>query len=117
VFQVDAARGPGDVGSKENKYGNAFYAHKMRLETTGNSACDYEGKSSRTWDMCNEGKLNPYSKKPVSYKLVSREVPALLPREGGLVWKRAGFARHAVHVTKCELLPCLYKITTTLNVY
>jgi len=104
VFQVDATRGPGDVGSKENKYGNAFYAHKTRLETVGNSACDYEGKSSRTWDMCNEDKLNPCSKKPVTYKLVSREVPELLPREGGLVWKRAGFARHAVHVTKCELL-------------
>jgi primary-amine oxidase len=46
--------------------------------------------------------LNPYSHKPVSYKLVSREVPPLLPKEGSLVWKRAGFARHAVHVTKCE---------------
>jgi primary-amine oxidase len=51
--------------------------------------------------MANTNKLNPYSKKPVSYKLVSRDVPPLLPKEGGLVWKRAGFARHAVHVTKC----------------
>ncbi|EEH17658.2 hypothetical protein PABG_00221 [Paracoccidioides brasiliensis Pb03] len=42
-------------------------------------------------------KLN---KKPVSYKLVIREVPALLPKGGGLVWNRAGFARHAVRVTK-----------------
>lgn len=101
VFQVDATRGPGEVGSAENKYGNAFFAQKTKLETAGKSHCDYEGKSSRTWDMSNENKLNPYSKKPVSYKLVSREVPALLPREGGLVWKRAGFARHAIHVTKC----------------
>jgi primary-amine oxidase len=42
----------------------------------------------------------------VSYKLVSREVPAMLPKEGGLVWKRAGFARHAVHVTKCKSSAC-----------
>jgi primary-amine oxidase len=35
----------------------------------------------------------------VSYKLVSREVPSLLPKPGSLVWKRGGFARHAVHVT------------------
>ncbi|KAI9872983.1 MAG: Copper amine oxidase, partial [Watsoniomyces obsoletus] len=61
---------------------------------------DYDGSSSRTWEMSNENKLNPYSHKPVSYKLVSREVPALLPKEGSLVWKRAGFSRHAVHVTK-----------------
>ncbi|KAL2365005.1 Copper amine oxidase [Blastomyces dermatitidis] len=61
---------------------------------------DYDGASSRTWDIANTNKLNPHSKKPVGLKLVSRGVPALLPREGGLVWNRAGFARHAVHVTK-----------------
>ena len=105
VFQVDAARGPGEVGSKENKYGNAFYAKKTRFETVEQAMSDYDGSSSRTWEMCNENKLNPYSHKPVSYKLVSREVPTLLPREGGLVWKRAGFARHAVHVTKCKFRP------------
>jgi primary-amine oxidase len=63
---------------------------------------DYDGALSRTWEMSNTNKLNPYSHKPVSYKLVSREVPPLLPKEGSLVWKRAGFARHAVHVTKCK---------------
>lgn len=102
VFQVDAVRGPGEVGSKENKHGNAFYAKKTRFETAEQAMSDYDGSSSRTWEMCNENKLNPYSHKPVSYKLVSREVPTLLPREGGLVWKRAGFARHAVHVTKYD---------------
>lgn len=107
VFQVDARQGAGEVGSAENKYGNAFYAHRTKFRTPQESVSDYDGSTSRAWEMCNEGKLNPYSGKPVSYKLVSREVPALLPKEGGLVWKRAGFARHAVHVTKCasSLLP------------
>ncbi|EEQ84631.1 primary-amine oxidase [Blastomyces dermatitidis ER-3] len=76
IFQVDATRGPGEA------------------------MADYDGASSRTWDIANTNKLNPHSKKPVGLKLVSRGVPALLPREGGLVWNRAGFARHAVHVTK-----------------
>lgn len=102
IFQVDAAQGPGEVGSAENKYGNAFYAKKTKFSTPEGAMSDYDGSSSRTWEMCNENKLNPYSKKPVSYKLVSREVPAMLPKEGGIVWKRAGFARHAVHVTKYE---------------
>ena len=35
----------------------------------------------------------------MAYKLISREVPRLLPKEGSLVWKRGGFARHAIHVT------------------
>ena len=106
IFQVDAAQGPGDVGSAENKYGNAFYAKKKKYTNPVEAMADYDGASSRTWEMCNEGKINPYSHKPVSYKLVSREVPAMLPKEGGLVWKRAGFARHAVHVTRCKSLAC-----------
>ncbi|EMF11742.1 peroxisomal copper amine oxidase [Sphaerulina musiva SO2202] len=100
IFQVDAARGEGAVGSKENPYGNAFYAKKTKLETPSTARSDYDGNTSRTWDITNTNKINAYSKKPVSYKLVSREVPPLLPKEGSLVWKRAGFARHAVHVTK-----------------
>ncbi|KAH8903592.1 copper amine oxidase [Coniochaeta sp. PMI_546] len=100
VFMVDAVPSDAPVGSAENYYGNAFYAKRTKLATTGEAKTDYNGATSRTWDICNTGKLNPHSKKPVSYKLVSREVPGLLPKEGSLVWKRAGFARHAVHVTK-----------------
>jgi primary-amine oxidase len=102
VFQVDATPGAGAVGSPENPYGNAFYAKKTKYTTPTEAMADYDGNTSRTWDLSNEGKLHPYSRKPSSYKLVSREVPALLPKEGSLVWKRAGFARHAVHVTRCK---------------
>lgn len=100
VFQVDALASAADVGSKENPYGNAFYAEKTKFKTVGESLSDYNGATSRTWDISNTSKLHPYSGKPATYKLVSREVPGLLPKEGSLVWKRAGFARHAVHVTK-----------------
>jgi primary-amine oxidase len=100
VFEVDAVRGEGEVGSAENFYGNAFYAKKTMLKTPATAMSDYDGNTSRTWEMSNTNRLNPYSKKPVCYKLVSREVPPLLPKENSLVWKRAGFARHAVHVTK-----------------
>lgn len=102
VFEVDAVPGAGPVGSSANPYGNAFFARRTRLETPRAAARDYDGRASRTWDMVNENVLNAHSGKPVGYKLVSREVPALLPKEGSLVWKRAGFARHAVHVTRCE---------------
>ncbi|KAJ4423886.1 peroxisomal copper amine oxidase [Gnomoniopsis sp. IMI 355080] len=100
VFMTDTVASDAPVGSPENFYGNAFYAKRTKLVTTGQAKTDYNGATSRTWDMSNENKLHPYSKKPASYKLVSREVPGLLPKEGSLVWKRAGFARHAVHVTK-----------------
>lgn len=104
VFMVDAVPSDAPVGSPENFYGNAFYARRTKLDTTGTAMTDYNGATSRTWDICNTSKLHPYSRKPVSYKLVSREVPRLMPKEGSLVWKRAGFARHAVHVTKCKTI-------------
>ena len=111
VNMVDTVPSDAPVGSPENFYGNAFYAKKTKLRTSGEAKTDYNGATSRTWEMVNESKLHPYSKKPVSYKLVSREVPGLLPKPGSLVWKRAGFARHAVHVTPCKL-PSLTMIYT-----
>ena len=99
VFQVDATPGEAPVGSSENFHGNAFYAKKTKFSTVKESLADYNGATSRTWDIANTSRINPVSGKPASYKLVSREVPGLLPKEGSLVWKRAGFARHAVHVT------------------
>lgn len=98
VFEVDAVASDAPVGSKENRYGNAFMARKTPLKTQATGISDYN--PCRTWDIANTNKLNPHSKNPVSYKLVSREVPGLMPKEGSLVWDRAGFARHAVHVTR-----------------
>jgi primary-amine oxidase len=104
VFMSDAVPSDAPVGSPENFYGNAFYAKRTKLGTPAEAATDYDGTKSRTWDMCNTNKLHPYSGKPASYKLVSREIAPLLPKQGSLVWKRAGFARHAIHVTKCTFL-------------
>ncbi|KAI6785943.1 primary-amine oxidase [Emericellopsis cladophorae] len=80
VFVSDTVASDAPVGSPANKYGNAFYARQTKLATEGEARTDYDGVTSRT--------------------LVSREVPGLLPKAGSLVWERAGFARHAVHVTK-----------------
>lgn len=98
VFEVDAVASDAPVGSRENRYGNAFTTRKTKLQTMESGISDYNPQ--RTWDISNPNKLNAYSKNPVSYKLVSREVPGLMPKEGSLVWDRAGFARHALHVTK-----------------
>ncbi|KAI5787606.1 copper amine oxidase [Peziza echinospora] len=100
VVQVDSERSPVPVGQEGNIYGNGFRARKTRYTTVREAQADYDGSTTRTWDMVNEGKLHPYSGNPVGYKLVSRECPPLLPAEGGLVWKRAGFARRTVFVTR-----------------
>ncbi|KAK9469689.1 copper amine oxidase [Lipomyces arxii] len=99
IQMVDAAVSAAPVGSKENFYGNAFFPKATVFKTVNDAITDYEGATSRSWDMINPKKIHPYSGKPASYKLVSHETPLLLPKEGSLVWKRAGFARHTVHVT------------------
>ena len=88
VFQVDTTRADGEVGSEDNWYGNAFYAKKTKMETMATGMSDYDHSTNRTWEMANTNKPNAHSKKPVSYKLVSKEVPNLLPKEGSIVWKR-----------------------------
>ncbi|ODH52159.1 hypothetical protein GX48_01714 [Paracoccidioides brasiliensis] len=77
-----------------------FLCEETKVHNSAGCHGSYDAATSRSWEVANTSKLNPHSKKPVSYKLVIREVPALLPKGGGLVWNRAGFARHAVRVTK-----------------
>src|SRR4051794_31990093 len=69
IFQVDATKGPGEVGSAENFYGNAFFAQKTKYATVSEGVADYNGDTSRTWDIANTNKLHPVSGRPVSYKL------------------------------------------------
>ncbi|KAI9862923.1 MAG: hypothetical protein M1813_004096 [Trichoglossum hirsutum] len=45
VFQVDAARGPGEVGSMKNFYGNAFYAKKTKYSTVREAVSDYDSNN------------------------------------------------------------------------
>lgn len=99
VIQSDAVAAEEEVGSEQNFYGNAFYAKKTVYKTTQDGVADYCHETSRTWDIVNPSKLHLYAQKPVAYKIVSRESPILLAKKGSLVWKRAAFARHTIHVT------------------
>lgn len=108
VVQNDAVMSSIPAGQPGNLYGNAFYCEKTLLRTRKEGACDYKHETSRTWDIINPNKINPACEKPVGYKIISRESPGLLCQPGGLVWKRAGFTRKTLWVTKYnedELFP------------
>lgn len=98
VVQTDALAADDPVGSEANPYGNAFYAKKTPLQTSAEGAASYCHETSRSWDITNPSRLNPASKKPVSYKIVNTQCPAVLPKPGSIVYKRAGFARKALWV-------------------
>ncbi|OBA20044.1 hypothetical protein METBIDRAFT_33028 [Metschnikowia bicuspidata var. bicuspidata NRRL YB-4993] len=96
VATSDASPGAGATGSPQNMYGNAFYAHKNTFKTVGDSLTD--ATTTRTWDIFNPSKLNKFSGKPSSYKLVSTWASPLLAKEGSLVRKRAPWAAWTTEV-------------------
>ena len=102
VVQNDAVSSDIPVGQAGNLYGNGFYCKKTPLKTSKEGICDYNHETSRTWDIINPNKINPACKKPVAYKIISRESPSLLCKPGSLVWRRAGFTRHTLWVTKYQ---------------
>jgi len=99
VVQSDAVASDDPVGSTANPYGNAFYSKKTPLKTSAQAAVDYCHETSRTWDIVNPSIQHPFAKKPIGYKIISRESPGLLSKPGSVVYKRAGFARKTLWVT------------------
>lgn len=98
IVQSDAVPSDDPVGSPNNPYGNGFYAKKTLLRTAQQGAADYCHETSRGWDIINPNSINEICKKPVGYKILNNNCPALLAKPGSVVWKRAGFARKALWV-------------------
>lgn len=97
VVQTDALAAEAPVGSEANPYGNAFYAKKTPLRTAREGTASYCHETGRSWDITNPSKVNA-SKKPASYKIINPQSPAVLPKPGSVVYKRAGFAREGLWV-------------------
>lgn len=96
VATSDASPGPGETGSLQNMYGNSFFAKKTTFKTVADSLTN--ATTTRTWDIFNPSKINEYSGKPSSYKLVSTWAAPLLAKEGSLVRKRAPWAAYTTEV-------------------
>lgn len=99
VVQNDAVATEAPLGSAENPYGNGFYCKKTVLRTAKEGATSYKHETSRNWDIINPNVINGICKKPIGYKLVNNNCPALLAKPGSVVAKRAAFARESLFVT------------------
>lgn len=98
VVQSDAVPSEAPVGSPENPYGNGFYSRKTPLRTAREGAASYCHETSRSWDIINPNSMHPWARKPVAYKIVNNQCPALLAQPGSVVHDRAAFARKALWV-------------------
>ncbi|CAL5871530.1 uncharacterized protein PFLUO_LOCUS5783 [Penicillium psychrofluorescens] len=97
VVQSDAVPAEEPVGSEGNFYGNGFLAKKTPLRTALEGASTYCHETNRSWDIVNPSRLS-VAKKPVGYKIINNQCPALLAKPGSTVYKRAGFARKSLWV-------------------
>ncbi|KAM0742919.1 hypothetical protein ACQRIT_003096 [Beauveria bassiana] len=98
VIQNDAVTSEAPLGSAENPYGNGFYCKKTPLRTAKQGAVEYKHETSRNWDIVNPNVINEVCHKPVGYKIVNTQCPALLAKPGSMVYKRAGFATKSLFV-------------------
>lgn len=96
VIQNDAV--PANLGADQNPYGNGFVAQKTPFKTAKNGAASYCHETSRTWDIVNPNIISAISKKPVGYKIVNSQCPALLAKPGSIIAKRGLFAQKALWV-------------------
>ncbi|CAM0137855.1 peroxisomal copper amine oxidase [Umbelopsis sp. WA50703] len=102
IAQVDVQAVEEPVGHPKNMYGNGFYpkttVYKDTLEAQASSNFD----TARFWKIINPNKLNPRSKDPVGFKVVTHSNAPLFAKPGSIVHDRAGFASKTVWATPYE---------------
>ncbi|RUS34240.1 copper amine oxidase [Jimgerdemannia flammicorona] len=102
VLQVDTMPVEAPVGSPENRWGNGFVAKQKLLEDTDAAQADANTATSRFWKIINPSSINPYTRKPVGYKISCMHTPPLFAKPGSIVERRAGFARKNLWVTQYD---------------
>ncbi|TIB39896.1 hypothetical protein E3P86_00918 [Wallemia ichthyophaga] len=102
VVQTDIVPDEDDVGGPTNYYGNGFHTEKKIFTTSKNAISDYDANKSRTWTIENPNKQHYSSGNNVGYKIMSGNFATMFAKEGSMLYNRAPFARHHLHVTKYQ---------------
>lgn len=99
VAQYDTYPSPFPTGHPRNPYGNGFIYEPTILKDTIEGQQDGNFETSRFWKIINENRIHPYTKSPVGWKLMSKDLARFFPRQDSLVGERASFARKALWIT------------------
>lgn len=102
VASSDVVPSDYEVNSVQDPYGVGWCGKRTVYKTVNDSLTHACAETSRTWDIINPNKINPYSGLPVSYKIVSTQTPRMMAKENSVPAKRAPWARHAMNVVKYE---------------
>lgn len=99
VSEAVSAEAP--LGSVQNPYGNGWYGKSTVLKTVADSVAHVKS-GDQTYDFFNPSKINPYSGKPSSYKLVSGQTATMLAKTGSIPANRAPWAKNTLTVVKYD---------------
>lgn len=98
VIQCDAV--PADIPADHNPYRNPFVAKTTLFKTAKDGAANYCHETSRTWDIVNPKVVSHISKKPVGYKIVNTQCPALLAQPESIFAKRGLCYAHPISLKR-----------------
>ncbi|CAL8074404.1 unnamed protein product [Orchesella dallaii] len=100
VSAFDIVPVPAATGSKTNPYGQGFTYQVTPLRTPAEARTNISPSTGRTWLINNPQKIHPYTKRPVSWKLIPFVGPPLFVRKDSPLHPFCAFADYNVWVTK-----------------
>ncbi|KAI9274189.1 copper amine oxidase [Sporodiniella umbellata] len=99
VASVDVHVDPLATGHPNNQFGNGFKPKTTILRDTieGQQCVDYN--TGRFWKILNENRLHPYTRRPVGWKIYSKNNIPLFAQNDSIAAERAGFTKKNLYVT------------------
>jgi primary-amine oxidase len=94
-------------------YGNGFFPKTTILKDTIEGQASANADTARFWKIINQNKLNPYSKDPVGFKVVSHSNTPMFAKPGSVVHSRAGFASKTLWVSLDNISVLIRKIAAS----
>ncbi|TIB93572.1 peroxisomal copper amine oxidase [Wallemia mellicola] len=102
VVQTDIVPDEDVVGGPTNYYGNGFHTEKTIFKNSKDAISDYDATKARTWTIENPNKEHYSSGNQVGYKIMCNNMSTMFAKKGSMLYNRAPFARHGIHVTKYQ---------------
>lgn len=113
IAQIDVQPVEEPVGHPNNLYGNGFFPKTTILKDTIEGQASANADTARFWKIINQNKLNPYSKDPVGFKVVSHSNTPMFAKPGSVVHSRAGFASKTLWVSLDKISVLIRKIAAS----
>lgn len=112
VSTVDVVPLPDPSDSLKNPYGNGFTTVETVLKTAAEARTNISPMTGRSWLMKNTKNVHPYTRKPVSWKLIPFSGPPVFVRKDSPMHHRCAYTDYNMYIYNSKLIP---KRFTSIN--